>query len=212
MRKLIFLFLLTSTIMYAQLDSKIIAFNKSVDFEEIGNYKDAINAIQNIYSSFSNDYLVNLRMGWLNYLDKNYNESIKYYKKSLQLSNNSIEAQLGITYPYAAKNNWDDIKSIYENIMDVDQMNYTARLNLAQIYLKEGDNLNAKVLLEKLIDQYPSDSSVNLYLGWALYYLGNKSKANSLFATALISDPTSSSAKEGFNLTKWKKLSSLYRF
>jgi tetratricopeptide (TPR) repeat protein len=186
----------------AQNEQKIIAFNKSVDFEEIGNYKEAVKEIENIYSKFSNDYLVNLRLGWLNYLDKKYDESIKYYKKAISISNNSIEAQLGITYPLSAKNNWDEIKNVYANILDTDPLNYTARLNLAQIYLKDGDNLNAKINLEKLIEQYPSDSAVNLYLGWTYYYLGNKNKANNLFATALIADPTSSSAKEGWNLTK----------
>ena len=202
MRKLIIFFLLNFTLLFAQLDSKIIAFNKSIDFEEIGNYKDAIKTIENIYSKYSNDYLVNLRLGWLQYLNQKYDESIKYYNKAIKISNNSTEAQLGITYPYSAKNNWDQIKNIYDNILDKDPLNYTARLNLAQIYLKEGDNLNSKIMLEKLIEQYPSDYSVNLYLGWTYYYLGNKSKANSLFAVALIGDKTSSSAKEGFNLTK----------
>lgn len=199
---IIFLFLINLIFLAAQNDQKIIAFNKSVDFEEIGNYKDAVKEIENIYSKFSNDYLVNLRLGWLNYLDKKYDESIKYYKKAVSISNNSIEAQLGITYPLSAKNNWDEIKNVYANILDTDPLNYTARLNLAQIYLKDGDNLNAKINLEKLIEQYPSDSAVNLYLGWTYYYLGNKNKANNLFATALIADPTSSSAKEGWNLTK----------
>ena len=202
MRKLIIFFLLNFTLLFAQLDSKIIAFNKSIDFEEIGNYKDAIKTIENIYSNYSNDYLVNLRLGWLQYLNQKYDESIKYYNKAIKISNNSTEAQLGITYPYSAKNNWDQIKNIYDNILDKDPLNYTARLNLAQIYLKEGDNLNSKIMLEKLIEQYPSDYSVNLYLGWTYYYLGNKSKANSLFAVALIGYKTSSSAKEGFNLTK----------
>lgn len=202
MKKLLFLLIIYSTLIFAQIDNKIIAFNKSVDFEEIGNYLDAKKEIEKIYSDYANDYLVNLRLGWLNYLDKRYDESIKYYNKSLQISNNSIESLLGLTFPYSAKNKWDEIKNIYENILDIDPLNYTARLNLAQIYLKEGDNLNSKIMLEKLIEQYPSDFSVNLYLGWTYYYLGNKSKANNLFANAIIADPTNSSAKEGFNLTK----------
>jgi Tfp pilus assembly protein PilF len=178
------------------------AFKLSIEEAEIGNYERAIEALNNIYGNYKGDYLVNLRLGYLHYLSKEYEQSVKFYQEAMRISDNSIEAMLGLTYPYSEMKKWESIKEIYLKIIDKDQFNYTANLRLGQIYLNNEDYLNAKKYLEKVQNQYPSDYDANLSLGWTYYYLGNNSKANKLFSNALIANPVDSSAIEGLNSTK----------
>lgn len=183
-------------------EERLRAFHSSISEEAIGNYEKAIEIIRVIYKEKPNDYLVNIRLGWLYYLAKMNESSAKYYKEAVRISNNSIEALLGLTYPYSAMNNWSEIKSIYKKILDIDPKHYTSNLNLAKIYFNTADYLNSKTILEKLFTAYPSDYDVNLYLGWTYYYLGSKSNAYDHFATALIVNPNDASAKEGLNLSR----------
>ena len=183
-------------------EERLRAFHDSIYEEAIGNYEKAIEIIQVIYEEKHDDYLVNIRLGWLYYLAKMNESSVKYYKEAVRISNNSVESLLGLTYPYSAMNNWSEIKSIYKRILDVYPKHYTSNLNLAKIYFNTADYLNSKIILEKLFASYPSDYDVNLYLGWTYYYLGNKSNAYDHFVTALIVNPNDASAKEGLSLSR----------
>lgn len=182
--------------------SKIKAFTSSIDEESSYNYKDVLEPLLKIYGQFKDDYLINLRIGWLYYQKKDFSNSVKYYSIADKLSNSSTEALLGLTLPYSSMNKWDEIETIYEKILDKDSRNYTANLNLGQIYFNSKNYLNSKIYFEKIFEDYPSDYSANLYLGWTYYYLGNSSKANKLFVNALIAQPGDKSAIEGLNLTK----------
>lgn len=201
----VLLFFSLSTSYYAsdkESNKRLKSFINSISEETIGNYDEAIKLLSDIYDQYKDDYLINIRLGWLNYLAKDYNNSIKYYKEAVRISDRSIESLLGITYPYSAQEKWDEIKNVYKEILDIDPYNYTANVNLGKIYFGAGDYLNSKVILEKLYSNFPGDYSVNLYLGWTYYNLGSKSKAHEYFVTALIINPDDASAIEGLNLTK----------
>lgn len=184
-------------------DEKIIAFKNSYEQESNGKYEQSITPLMKIYDKYSNDYLINLRLGWLNYLNKDYDTSKKYYNRAIKISGNkSIEAYLGSTYPLSAKNEWEAIKQIYNKVIDMDRNNYTANLRLGQIYLNQKNYLNAKVYLSKVHELYPSDYESNLSLAWTLYYLGDKSTARELFITVLTLNPGDESALEGMKLVE----------
>jgi len=55
------------------------AFHNSYTDELNKNYSAAINDISPYYSESS--YEVNIRLGWLHYLNQNYNASQNYYQK-----------------------------------------------------------------------------------------------------------------------------------
>ena len=187
---------------YSAVDEKLEAFNKSIKSESVYNYAEAIDHIKVIYSDYSDDYLVNLRLGWLYYQIKDYTRSIKYYKKAVEVSDESPEALLGLVLPYSAQLKWDKVTEIYKTILEKDEYNYKANLYLGMIYFNSQKFVNAKVLFEKLRAFYPSDYSANLYMGWTLYYLGDSKNAHNYFTYALIASPDDSSAKEGYRLTK----------
>lgn len=199
---IVFIFSSTLNLAAANDSDKRRAFKLSIEEAEIGNYERAIKVLDNICSDYKEDYLINLRLGYLHYLSKEYENSVKYYNEAVRISDNSIEALLGLTYPYSEMGKWDSIKEIYRKIIEKDPYHYTANIRLGQIYLNNEDYLNAKKYLEKVQAQYPSEYEPNLSLGWTYYHLGNNAKAQELFSNALIAKPGDASAIEGLNSTK----------
>jgi tetratricopeptide (TPR) repeat protein len=184
-------------------DEKITAFNASLADEEKGNYNEAINRLMKIYEKNKENYLLNLRLGWLNYLKGAQDQSKKYYRTAINLSSEkSIEPLLGLTLPMAALEEWDEIRNTYLRILKIDPNNYTANLRLGQIYLQNADYGNARNYLEKAFTTYQSEYEVNLSLGWTYYYLGNKQKAKDHFTTALMLSPKDTLATQGYNLVR----------
>ncbi len=120
-------------------DAKLLTFKNSIQEESIGKYAQAILTLMKIYDKYSKEYTINLRLGWLYYLNKDYDSSIKYYRNALAISyNKSIEAMLGATLPLADRGDWDKVKDNYNMILDSDENNYTANLRLGQIDLNTG--------------------------------------------------------------------------
>jgi tetratricopeptide (TPR) repeat protein len=182
-------------------DTKLLTFKNSIQEESIGKYAQAILTLMKIYDKHKDEYIINLRVGWLYYLNKDYESSIKYYESALAISNNkSIEAMLGATLPLADRGDWDEVKDYYNMILDIDENNYTANLRLGQIDLNTGNYLSAKSYLSKVIEMYPGNYETNLYLAWTYYYLGDKSTAYDLFIELLTLNPGDESALEGLKL------------
>jgi tetratricopeptide (TPR) repeat protein len=184
-------------------DTKLITFKNSIEEESIGKYAQAILTLMKIYDKYGDDYIINLRLGWLHYLNKDYDSSIKYYKNALAISyNKSIEAMLGATLPLADRGDWDKVKDYYKMILDIDENNYTANLRLGQIDLNTGNYLSAKSYLIKVKEMFPGDYETNLYLAWTYYYLGDNSTAYDLFIEVLTLNPGDESALEGLKLVQ----------
>jgi len=184
-------------------DDILLAFKSSIEEESIGKYAQAILTMMKIYDKYADEYIVNLRLGWLHYLNKDYNSSIKYYQNAISISyNKSIEAMLGITLPLSERGNWDGVEDYYKKVLDIDENNYTANLRLGQLKLNTENYLSAKSYLTKLIEMYPGDYETNLYLAWTYYYLGDKSTAHDLFIEVLALNPGDESALEGLKLIR----------
>ena len=183
-------------------DEKVKPFNESIRHEKNGSLDKAIESLKSIYSSNKNNYLLNIRLGWLYYQKKEYSKSMEYYSEAIKINPKSIETKLGLTLPLSAKNEWDKVKEQYLDILEIDNMDYTANLRLGQIYLQNSDYNNAKKHLEIAYNSFPSYYEPNLSLGWTYYYLGNKDKAKMLLTQALMLNEGDALAKEGLNLIR----------
>jgi tetratricopeptide (TPR) repeat protein len=179
------------------------AFHESLKQEEAKEYAKSIQSLEAVFAAHKDDYLVNLRLGWLHYLARNFEQSKKLYNQAFVLSGNkSVEALLGLTLPLAAANDWDNVAATYHAVLRLDPMNYTAHLRLGQLMLNRGVYGEAKTYLEKAQAAYPGSYEPNLSLGWTYYYLGNKQKATSLLTTALMLSPGDTLALKGLSLVK----------
>lgn len=196
------LFLMSVSLSAQNITELQTAFSKSYIAENQNNYSLAISDMKPIYHE--DDYISNIRLGWLNYLAKQYSESIVFYKKAIALKPYAIEARLGCVKPLSAVENWEKVKEQYLEILKVDPLNTTANYWLGVIYYNRKDYKSAISLFEKVVNLYPLDYDSVIMLAWAKLYINSHADAKILFQQALIIRPNDSSAQNGLQLiSKW---------
>ena len=201
LKKYIFAFILFAySGLNAQTSTYSTAFYKSYEYEKSTNYSSAIKELTNIYSS--NDYFTNIRLGWLYYLAKNNNESLKYYTKAIALKPYAIEAKFGCVKPLSAMEQWDKVKEQYLEILKIDPQNTVANYWLGVIYYNRKNYTEANRLFEKVVNLYPLDYDSVIMLAWTKLNLGKSTEAKVLFNHALTLRPNDSSATNGLKLIK----------
>jgi tetratricopeptide (TPR) repeat protein len=176
------------------------AFTKSYVSEQAGNYSAAINDLNNVYSD--KDYIMNIRLGWLYYLSKKYNESIKYYEIAIALKPYAVEARFGCIKPLSAIENWEKVKDNYLKILKIDPQNTTANYWLGVIYYNKKDYANACKCFEKNVNLYPLDYNSTIMLGWSKLNAGKSADAKLMFHQSLIIRPNDASALAGLKQIK----------
>jgi len=183
--------LLISGLLTAQ-QSNDVAFSKSYLYEYETQYMKAIKSLQDLNLD---NYEVNLRLGWLFYLQKDYLKSETYYKKAIALENASVEARFGLVLPLSALSNWNNVLAIYLEILKQDPNNSIANYRTASIYFTRKEYGNAVNHILKVIKMYPFDFDSNLLYGRTLLAQGKNAEAKKYVEKALEYNPQSDEAK-----------------
>jgi len=176
------------------------AFHNSYDDEGNKNYPAAINDIMPYYSD--NSYEVNIRLGWLHYLNKNYVISQNYYQKAVGLRPGSIEAKFGYVKPLSFLQSWDKVLEQYQAIIKIDPQNTQANYWAGVIYYNRRQYDPAIKCFRIVANLYPFDYDGNHMLAWAMLMSGNKAEAKAIFEKALIIKPGDDSSTNGLNRCK----------
>ena len=196
------LFLFSSLGLFSQTNYATLqaAFAKSQEYEGKGNFAEAITTMKTVYQEDS--YEVNLRLGWVTYLNGSFTESTAYYQKAIKLKPYSIEAKLGFANPASALGNWDQIVALYTEILAIDPQNTTVNYRMGSIYYGRKDYAKAEKFLEKVINLYPFDYDSMILYAWTNFKLGKLREAQVLFNKVLLNRPKDTSALEGLTLIK----------
>jgi tetratricopeptide (TPR) repeat protein len=173
------------------------AFRNSYADEAAKNYNAAIKDISPYYTESS--YEVNIRMGWLYYLNKDYSTSGQYYQKAVNLRPNSLEAKFGYVQPLALLQSWDKVLEQYLDIIKIAPQNTQANYWVGVIYYNRKQYAIAIKYFKVVTDLYPFDYDSNHMLGWALLMAGRKAEARPYFESALIIKPGDESSNDGLN-------------
>lgn len=199
---LIIAMLLTAKGIHAQNNYKALqdAFKSSFSWEFKGNYPDAIAALKAVYSEDS--YEINVRLGWLNYLSGSFTEATAYYQKAIALMPYSIEAKFGYVLPASALGNWEQVKTKYEEILQIDPQNTLASYRMGMILYGKQEYAKAEKYFEKVVNLYPFDYDSNIMYAWTNLKLGKYREAQVLFNKVLMLRPDDQSAVEGLGLIK----------
>jgi len=184
-------------------DIQVKAFQESYLNEASGDYSKAIENLRSIYQESS--YEINLRLGYLSYLNGSFSESMAYYNKSINLMPYGIEARFGYVLPAAAMGNYSLVISQYEKILEITPNNSVAMHRLGLIYYGRKDYLTAEKYFEKVLNLYPFDYDALTMLAWSKFQLGKTREAKILFNKALLNTPSGSSASEGLDLLSVKE-------
>lgn len=169
-----FTFFINSTLVCAEVDP----WKESHQMEQVFQYDSAINALNNI--STDNE-LVHLRRGWLNYLKGSYSKSVEHYKKAMNINNLSLDARLGIILPLLEQQRWREAASHANKVLEIAPWNYYAHVRLMQTEqaLKEWKKLLTHS--DAVHRRYPSDASVLVYMARASHKLGNNKQAREFY-------------------------------
>jgi tetratricopeptide (TPR) repeat protein len=173
------------------------AFRNSYSDEQNKNYVAAINDIYPYLND--NNYEINIRLGWLHYLSKNYTASQSYYQKAISLKPMSIEAKFGYVKPLSFLQSWDRVIEQYLAILKIDPQNTQANYWAGIIYYNRKQYDAAIRCFKVLVTLYPFDYDGNHMLGWSNLMAGKKADAKVFFEKALVIKPSDASSTDGLN-------------
>lgn len=176
------------------------AFTDSYTQEANKQYAQAVQTLKAVYDEKS--YELNLRLGWLSYLNKEYTVSQGYYQKAVAIHPYAIEAKFGLAYPLSALLLTDKLLQVYTDILNIDPQNSKANYWAGVIWYNRKKYEQAAGFFEKVVNLYPFDYDANHMLAWTYLNLGKSNDAKILFDKALLSHPGDASCLEGLKLIK----------
>ena len=171
------------------------AYLKSYDYAKMCDCDDAIKVLIPIYKKYPNQYTINLRLGWLFFLDKKYKNAIKHYKKALIAIPSSVEANLGLLKSYLKLGKLDSAIKVGGVILKKDLYNYYGNYNLILALKEKGEYAQALKLTKKMLALYPT-SIIYLEQLASLTAKDDEKKAKSIYENILILDPNNVTAKQ----------------
>jgi tetratricopeptide (TPR) repeat protein len=170
------------------------SYHRSFEMERAERYQDAIRALAPVYEAYPNGYTVNLRMGWLFYLNGNFNNAVAHYEVAGTAAPFALEPKLGRLLPLLAQGRWAEAELVAYQIVSVDHYNYYGNLRLL-IALREQQKLEpAHQIALKMVGVYPTDMYYLVELALVNHARGDTAEAKRLFGEILILYPGNETA------------------
>ena len=176
------------------------AYHQSYTLEKAQNYLKAIEVLTPVIKSYPNGYTINFRMGWLTYLNGNYANALKYYRKALAVYPASIEVLGSISLVYKARLDWKKVEEENYKILKIDYFNLTANYWYIKALQVQKKYDQAEKVCHKVLSVYPTAVNFLYLLGENCYYMGRKDDALSYFGSVYTLDPYNIGAKEYLEL------------
>jgi len=170
-------------------------YYKSYDYERMGAYKEAIKALMPLYGKYPRGYTLNLRLGWLFYLDGRYANAIEHYKRAALSLPGAVEPKLGLARVYLAMKRYGDLHKEAATIVRGDPYNYYGNYYLALAQLGLGKEKEARATAHKMLRLYPVDVGF-LTLFARSYKRSDPEYARRIYEDILILDPNNVEARE----------------
>jgi tetratricopeptide (TPR) repeat protein len=172
------------------------SYSRSYEFERQERYQDAIRALAPVYQAYPNAYTINLRMGWLFYLNGNYSNALSHYDVAIAAAPAALEPRLGRLLPLLAQARWADAETLAYQVVSMDHYNYYGNLRLI-IALRMQKKLDAAYQVAlKMVRAYPTDVLHLVELALVEDARGEAAEARRLFGEILILDPQNQTARQ----------------
>jgi len=171
------------------------AYRRSFDYERTQDYQNAIRALAPVYEAYPNGYTVNLRMGWLFYLNANYSNAAAHYEVATRAAPMALEPKLGRLLPLLAQGRWGDAETLAYQVVSVDHYSYYGNLRLVIALRMQGKLEPAYQIALKMVGAYPTDVLHLVEFAQITDARGDKPEARRLFGEILILDPENETAR-----------------
>ena len=164
------------------------------------DYEAAIAAVKKLVlvADIDKNPFVQMRLGWLGYLDGDYEEGAAAYKRSIGAAPMAITPRLGLLNCYLALSRIDEAIDTANAILKIDPLNYRAHKTLGDLYYVREDYTRASSHYSRLSAAYPDDLQIATNIGWCYLKLGEKQMALQIFMDVLAVQPDNVAANSGF--------------
>lgn len=158
------------------------------------DYRRAIEALGPVLAESPDHEFALMRRGWLHYLEGQAGESIRDYRRAIELNDRSLEARLGIMLPLLAQQRWREASAYGQDVLAVAPWNYYAHVRL--LVAEEGLRQWGAVVerARALAARYPSDATAYVYLARALAAQGRRDEAADAYRRVLERLPSNAEA------------------
>jgi len=174
-------------------------FQRSYDAEAVGKLQDALVPMDALPTPARNNYVAQIRRGWLLYKLGRHAEAVDAYAKASALEPRSVESRLGVLAPQLAMRRWSDVESTAREALKLDPNNYSANSKLAYAYYNLGRYSEAATVYKKVTEAYPGDVDIRAGLGWAYLKASKAGDAIREFRRVLEVAPKHALAREGLS-------------
>jgi tetratricopeptide (TPR) repeat protein len=178
------------------------ALRASYAAEAKRDYATALKALTEVLITDNRNYFLQMRAGYLNLMLGKYPASGDAYEAAADLEPRTVEAALGALKANAAAGDMVAAEKWAQAVLSQDPKNYTGLSRLAYAYFMKKDYAQALDYYQRVVELYPSDLDMKNGLAWSAFYMGNKSKAQTLFLEVLSVSPDNSSAAQGLAASK----------
>ena len=188
--KIILFLLLNISLLFSSAEFEDIKsqYFKSYDYEQMQKYGEAIKVLSPLYKKYPKGYTLNLRFGWLFYLDKKYNDSIKYYKNASLINPYALDPRLGLIRVYLDTYSFKKAELVSYELLKIDYYNYYANLYVIKALIAQQKYDIATEIINKMLALYPTEI-VYLEQLAIVYKLTNNKYLQKLYEDILILDP-----------------------
>jgi len=161
---------------------------KSYDYEQMGKYEEAIKALSPLYNKYPKGYTLNLRFGWLFFIDKKYKDAQKHYTKASLANPYALDPRLGLIRVYLATASYKEAEQSAYKLLKIDYYNYYANIYITQALIGERKFDIAHQIVLKMLALYPTDIAYLELLG-LVYQNTDSPYLEKLYEDILVLDP-----------------------
>ncbi|MDX8389688.1 MAG: tetratricopeptide repeat protein [Mariprofundaceae bacterium] len=161
----------------------------SYALEANGQYEKAAALLVPMLDNGQSSEFALIRYGWLHYLQGNYSDAIRSYKRALKRNQRSFDARLGITLPLLAQQRWKEATRYLNQVLDQSPYDYTAHIRL--MLCEEGQRKWAALEqhAKRLAAFYPTDATILVYLARAYAWQDNNITAKKAYQRVIVRVP-----------------------
>jgi tetratricopeptide (TPR) repeat protein len=176
------------------------AFAKSYAYEAAGKYREAIDALEPARDVSQQEYLLNLRLGWLAYLSGDYESAGEHYRQVIDAAPAATEPRVGYLLPLLAQQRYADAESVAREVLAIDPKNYYANLRLAYALRSQGKLAEAEQIASSTAELQPTDVTLLTELATIYDAEGRDGEAREIFGRILMLAPNNALAREHLGL------------
>jgi tetratricopeptide (TPR) repeat protein len=168
--------------------------------ESVLDYPAAVAALESMPSpsDVGLETFRQLRLGWLQYLQKDYPTAITAYQKAAALSPQATSPLTGLIYSHVAVQDQAAVISTCQELLAIDPCDRLALKSIADAHYQSEAYSEAAKYYGKLVELSPEDLDAASNLAWSWLRSGKRTEAHKKFAMILQVSPAHVMANLGY--------------